>query len=195
MHRRTGSLMAVQSIELPERPEQTPEIDMRTQALTKITSFLFAIIACTGTAIGQTRGTFVRTGDMTTARSEHTATLLADGRVLLAGGYGDGSQILSSAELYDPASRVFVRTGDMHARRRMPTATLLPDGKVLIAGGFDEYAFLSSAELYDPAKGTFTPTGALVEPQGCHTATLLANGKVLIAGGQRPGISTALPEL
>ena len=121
---------------------------------------------------------------MTTARSEHTATLIADGRVLLAGGYGAGNSELSSAELYDPSSATFTATGRMTAGRRMHTATLLPNGQVLIVGGIGAGgSALSSAELYDPASGTFTATGNLTNARGGHTAILLANRSVLIVGG------------
>ena len=161
-------------------------------------SVLFGILAFGQPAKAQLRGTFVPTGDMTTARSQHRATLLADGRVLITGGYGENLQILSSAELYDPSTGTFARTGDMSAARRAHTATLLSDGKVLIAGGIDDRAYpyyLSSAELYDPATGTFIATGAMIEAQGIHTATLLGNGEVLIAGGGRAGTTAAFPEL
>lgn len=121
-------------------------------------------------------GTFAPTGDMNDARSQHTATLLRDGTVLVTGGEG-----LASAELYHPTARKFVRTGTMMSGRRMHSATLLLDGTVLIAGGFG----LSTAETYDPATGAFARTGSMLEDQGAHTATLLPDGKVLIAGGQR----------
>jgi galactose oxidase-like protein len=126
---------------------------------------------------------FTVTGSMTTARLLHTATLLPNGKVLIAGGGGNSGPI-SSAELYDPATGIFSATGSMTIARQGHTATLLPNGKVLIAGGEScGGCQLSSAELYDPATGTFTATGGMVNARETHTATLLGNGKVLVAGG------------
>jgi hypothetical protein len=130
-------------------------------------------------------GTFSVTGSMSHARFNHTATLLPNGKVLIAGGeqgYTD-EQPLSSAELYNPATGRFSPTGSMSHVRTMQTATLLRNGKVLIAGGDDATGPLSSTELYDPATGRFSPTGAMSIGREEQTATLLANGKVLIAGG------------
>ena len=104
--------------------------------------------------------TFGNTGSLTTARVDHTATLLPNGKVLVAGGYSGGS--LASAELYDPASGTWTATGSLGTARYFHTATLLPNGKVLVAGGFGNgVGFLASAELYDPASGTWTATGSL----------------------------------
>ena len=133
------------------------------------------------------------TGDMVEARTNHTATALLDGRVLVAGGVGiqqsEGfANILASAELYDPDTGTWTTTGAMSQLRGLHTATLLPDGKVLVVGGsacsdFDGCP-LTSAELYDPVRGTWTTTGSMAEARlGDHTATLLNNGKVLVAGG------------
>jgi prolyl-tRNA editing enzyme YbaK/EbsC (Cys-tRNA(Pro) deacylase) len=123
---------------------------------------------------------------MTTARIYHTATLLSDGRVLVAGG-GDGQgSAFAESELYDPKTGTFSATAEMTTPRSGQTATLLPDGRVLVAGGKDASmgnVSLASAELYDAKTGTFTPTGAMATPRIFHTATLLSDGRVLMAGG------------
>ncbi len=126
---------------------------------------------------------------MTTTRENHTATLLADGRVLIAGGNDSRRHAVASAELYDPKTGTFSPTGSMAIARGYHTATLLADGRVLIAGG-DPAAWGSvgpphhSAELYDPKTGTFTATGSLMTGgRAYHVATLLADGRVLITGG------------
>jgi N-acetylneuraminic acid mutarotase len=116
-------------------------------------------------------------GPMGVARSGGTATLLPDGRVLVAGG---GT---ANAELYDPASRTFAPTAPLPAAVTDATATLLPDGTVLLAGGFTGGHQLASAELYDPASGTWSATGSMTVARSGHTATLLPGGQVLVAGG------------
>jgi Galactose oxidase, central domain/Kelch motif len=134
---------------------------------------------------------FHATGDMATKRAAHTATLLQNGKVLIAGGYND-TDVLATAELFDPAAGTFTTTGVMTTARFSHTATLLPNGTVLVTGGSPNLGDLSggnnsddlsTAELFDPATGTFTATGAMSKPRSEHTATLLANGKVLLAGG------------
>jgi Galactose oxidase, central domain len=109
-----------------------------------------------------------------------TATLLRDGKVLVAGGGESGGP---SAELYDPASGTWTATGKMVYGGG--GATLLLDGKVLVAGAGDG----TSAELYDPARGTWTATGSMLTPGG--TATLLRDGRVLVVSGDGgPGSSS-----
>jgi hypothetical protein len=129
-------------------------------------------------------GTFTALPNMTLDRVYHTATLLPNGKVLIAGGFSDTAFISNSAELFDPASETFTRVpGTMIVWRGYHTATLLQNGKVLIAGGYQGNGLESRAELFDPASGTFTPTVPMDVILYNHTATLLPNGKVLIAGG------------
>jgi len=143
------------------------------------------IFASTGFA---QQGTFVPTGSLNTARSAHTATLLNNGKVLVAGGAAGTNGAIASAELYDPATGTFTITGSMTTPRESHTATLLNNGKVLIAGGYtNDCCGGASAELYDPATGTFTVTGSMATRREAQTATLLNSGKVLIAGGYNIG--------
>lgn len=126
-------------------------------------------------------GAVSRVGNMTAQRAAHTATLLPDGRVFVAGGLGGGSG-MASTEVFDPAARTFTNAASMSVARTGHTATLLSNGKVLIAGGYNG-SYLSSAELYDPLSNRFTPLKAMTAARSGHVATLLPNGKVLLVGG------------
>jgi hypothetical protein len=131
-------------------------------------------------------GTFTLTGPMTGERDFHTATLLADGRVLVAGGSSTSQEDLASAEIYDPRIATFTATGRMVDGREYQAATLLSDGHVLVVGGGGDYAnrlFLGSAELYDARAGTFVPTASLAVARTYQTVSLLGDGRVLVTGG------------
>jgi hypothetical protein len=137
-----------------------------------------------------TAAAWTATGTMMEALSG-PATLLPDGKVLVAGS-GGALDPLSSAELYEPTSGSWTATGNMNGVRTGHTATLLPDGKVLVAGGADRVGFggrnaLATAELYDPSTGSWTATGNVTQARAYHTATLLRDGKVLVVGGSGNG--------
>ena len=130
---------------------------------------------------------WVLTGKMNIARAGHTATLLADGKVLVVGGANGSPDAIDAAELYDPPSRSWTLTGRLNLARFADTATLLADGRVLVTGGFSHGGFTNTAEVYDPAKGAWTRTGNMSTVRAGHSATLLQDGRVLVAGGQGPG--------
>src|SRR5438067_481015 len=121
------------------------------------------------------------TGSLKTARFHHTATLLLNGTVLVAGGK-DGTGALTSAELYDPATGTCSETGSLNTARYDQTATLLPNGMVLVAGGNSPHE-ITSSELYDPATGTWSETGSLNDGRSDDVDALLPNGIVLVADG------------
>lgn len=123
------------------------------------------------------------TSPMLSPRSGHTATLLPDGKVLVAGGMRRNQEFYRSAELYDPATGKFSPTGGMSIGRVGHAAVLLQSGKVLIVGGWIGHAVTDSAELYDPSTGKFTAIAKMVCKRGRPSAALLGNGDVLITGG------------
>lgn len=126
-------------------------------------------------------------GAMNVSRAAHTATLLDNGKVLLAGGVGTGWTFLADAELYDPATKAFTRTGSMTTARESHTVNLLRDGTALITGGHQgrraAITIYRSAEIYDPQKGVFTAVGDLNVRRHKHDAVSLADGRVLVVGG------------
>jgi WD40 repeat protein len=152
-------------------------------------------------------GTWSVTGSMHQGRSGlngagASATLLPDGEVLVAGGEDANFNLLSSAELYNPAAGTWSVTGSMTTGRVGQSATLLNNGQVLMAGGSNA----TTAELYNPAIGKFTATGSMLTAHGSATGTLLPDGDVLVTGratdfaelyhpatGQWSNASTGLP--
>ena len=132
---------------------------------------------------------FVRGKPLREPRSQHTATLLPDGRVLVVGGlwWSTGEALVrSSAEVWDPVTETFSPAGVLGRGRYEHTATLLPDGRVLIAGGgagWDPNASpITTLEVWDPTTSTFSAAGELRTVRSAHAALLLADGRVLFVG-------------
>ena len=129
------------------------------------------------------------TGSMGAGRGYHSATLLPNGKVLVAGGVAY-SGTLNLAELFDPITGTWSSTSNMLEVHYDHTATMLPSGKVLVVGGGT-----SGAELYDSATGGWSSAGSMSRARFFHTATLLNSGKVLVAGGFSGGVVDATAEL
>jgi hypothetical protein len=147
-------------------------------------------------------GSFALTGTLQQARAFHRATLLADGRVLLSGGYvmpppqaTARTAATASSEIFDPATGKFSTTNSMQVARVDHSALLLRDGRVLVVAGFraEDGDGIAQTELFDASTGTWS-AGPLVPPPAedflgpppspGSTATLLGNGKVLVFGGR-----------
>lgn len=142
---------------------------------------------------GARLGSWTAAKAMATARDQHTATILADGRVLVAGGFqvsGGSATAVAGAELYDPGSGAWTAAGSLSVARAGHTATALPNGKVLVVGGQNQGGALATAELYDPATNHWSAAGQLQTARYAHAAVLLTGGKVLVVGGRA---STSAP--
>jgi Galactose oxidase, central domain/Kelch motif len=141
-----------------------------------------ALFAAVG--IGASPSSWTPTRNMLTPRISHTATRLADGRVLVAGGVTLGGEATSTAELYDPATGTWSSAASMNVGRSRHVALLLENGKVLVVGGrLANGAHTASAEVYDPTANTWTLTASMSVPRDNFTATLLNDGRVLVTGG------------
>ena len=150
------------------------------------------LLACTSSSSSSARpaGKVTEAAPMADARADHTATLLPDGRVLLAGGMVENGVFLASLEAYEPASGHFRALGNMQSPRVGHTATLLPDGKVLLAGGLAgtggeglKEGVTASAELFDPATNAVAAAGPLTTHRAEHEALLLPGGAPILLGG------------
>ena len=158
---------------------------MRSLCVTKPAVQIAALLLAAATFSFAAGGAWVSSGTMRSARDGHTATVLANGQILVAGGTNNGVA-LTSAELYNPAAGTWAATGSMSVARTQARAVVLPNGSVLVMGGcINEClsATINSAEIYNPAAGTFTATGSMIQARAEFGVTLLANGQVLVAGG------------
>ena len=140
------------------------------------------------------RGVWTLTAHMSVARARHSATLLPDGKVLVAGGattfHGETGSVTAGAELYDPKTGTWQAAAPMSKPRYVHGAALLPDGRVLVAGGW--YATSNSdpshetAEIYDPAANRWTGTGSMKNARAEYGLVALPDGRILVAGGIDP---------
>jgi WD40 repeat protein len=131
---------------------------------------------------------FSPVGPMSAGRISHTATLLRDGRVLVAGGRDEQIGVLATSEIFDPKTSRFQRTGSLAHARYKHSAALLSDGRVLVAGGSDERDWrgaTKTAEIFDPTTGRWTQAPDMAAPRFKlpEAAARLSTGEVLIAGG------------
>jgi hypothetical protein len=134
--------------------------------------------------------TFSITGSLSTPRSYHSATLLQNGKIFVAGGQ-NASGVLFTYEVFDPATGTVTATGNMYDVRESHTATLLRSGKVLLAGGWNGSGSTNVCEIYDPSNNTIGITGLMGTARRFHAATLLPSGKVLLAGGTGNALGSA----
>ena len=134
-------------------------------------------------------------GTLNVARHSHTAVLLPNGKVLVAGGF-DGSAPTSSAELYDPASNSWTFTGSMATARNSHSATVLQNGTVLAAGGITTGSVVTgTAEVYNPVTEVWFGSNPLGAARSNHTAVLLLQGRTLVAGGSNASGPLSFSEL
>jgi N-acetylneuraminic acid mutarotase len=124
----------------------------------------------------------------TTYRYYHTATLLPNGKVIVAGGL-DGGNAIATTQLYDPTTNNWTLAGDLVAASYNHTSTLMPNGDVLVVGGCCEATGAPTrTEMFNYSTQMWTPAGNLIVGRWFHTANLLTNNKVLVVGGAANGI-------
>ena len=120
---------------------------------------------------------------MSITREGHTASVLTNGKVLVVGGSDNETNVLVTAELYDPSTGNWIITGNLQDTRVYHTASVLLDGKVLVTGGAIHTVIRNTCELYDPSTGNWTQINSMHYGRTAHTASLLLDGKLLVTGG------------
>ena len=194
-----GSWRATGSLNVPRLQATATLLDTGRVLVAGGRNFAFTQVHNSAELYDPISETFSLTGSMTDARWSHTATRLANGKVLVAGGFtnptssANAQPVLTSTELYDPATGTWTPTGSMSTRRALHVAQLLPSGKVLVAGGrtcdlppptaCNSTFTTNTAELYDPATGTWTPTANMNNNRTTTSAVLMGDGRVMVPAG------------
>jgi len=194
-----GKLLGTVSVPTRIAPGASSRVDLRLPTAPGLRAKVWAVADDNGTGNGREReceesnnavsnevslqcapssaGRWTPTSGMRRPHLQHTATVLEDGRVLVAGGFD------TSSEVYDPALGTWSLTGAMLTHHRGHTATRLADGRVLLVGGGQESSTRTNAELYTPSLGEWRAAGVLHKSRYHHTATALPGGQVLVVGG------------
>lgn len=174
---------------------KSPQLIKIVRSLRPPVSVLLGALTAVVPAPAQSSGTWAHTGSLNFPRIGHSATLLANGQVLVAGGEDSQSHLIAAAELYNPATGTWTVTGSLTTPRIDHTSTLLANGDVLVAGGVNA-GYTATAELYNPSTGRWSATGSMSVPRAFAGAALLKNGQVLMAGGSNlEGTSNTTAEL
>jgi len=156
---------------------------------------LLCVLLSTGAAASAGAQSFTPTGSLHVARTEHAATLLADGRVLVSGGVGDDGRPIAAAEIFDPRRGTWTAAAANRVARFGHAAVLLPDGRVLVVGGaaaVDGCSPNATAEIYDPVTDAWQPAAdpPFVAGRGTRAAAL-GRERVLAIGSDGCGSASA----
>jgi hypothetical protein len=194
-----GSWRSTGSLNVPRLQATVTLLDTGKGLVAGGRNFAFTAVHKTAELYDPLTEAFTLTGSMTDGRWSHTATKLANGKILVAGGFTDPTSsanaqpVLTSAELYDPATGTWTPTGSMSTPRALHVAQLLPNGKVLVAGGrtcnappptaCNSTFTTNTAELYDPATGSWAPTASMNNNRTTTSAVLMSNGQVMVPAG------------
>jgi len=140
----------------------------------------------------QLPNTWINSGSMVTGRSDYSANILNDGKILVSGGMGQGQNglvFLSSAEIYDPVTRIWRSTGSLNIPRYTNATITLGDGRVMVFGGFvgpsaqNPTGLTETCEIWDPITEKWTFGKSMSFKRSRHTATTLKDGRIFICGG------------
>jgi beta-lactamase regulating signal transducer with metallopeptidase domain len=186
LQQRSHALVRLQCLLGPRQVEPTRLSRLVFCCAALIGCIALAVTTCLAPARAWPRGLAIASvAPMQDLRADHTATLLRNGDVLIAGGLSGNNPetALKTAELYHPKFRAFTVAGSMFTARGGASATLLRDGNVLIAGGWTPSGITAEAELYDARAGEFERAGSMHTARANHTATMLSDGRVLFSGG------------
>ncbi|WP_375769823.1 kelch-like protein [Archangium gephyra] len=124
-------------------------------------------------------------GPLTQSRDEAQGVTLSDGRVLVVGGWHEGSP-LATAEVWDPRTESWSPTGSLATPRSSFALTALPDGRAAVSGGLEEtFQATDSVEIWDPARGTWSPGPSLARGRAGHRFAAVGTGVFLVVGGSK----------
>jgi len=137
--------------------------------------------------------TMTEVAEMNVSHFRTTATLLEDGRVLVAGSLRSDNDF--ATELYDPEQNTWTLSGELNVARYTHKTVRLPGGKVLVVGGYNPIEYkLASTELWDPDTGTWSYGGELIMGRDEHTITML-DDRIMVIGGRGPMGTTGNVEI